>query len=109
MEPALRTDRQQVAVNAHVRIISLLSKAKPQQSNILRKESHAVCSLKADPHLMILPADKGCATVILDCCEYDKKLQTILDDPQTYKKIDKDPGPCTLGQMTYEHDASVPQ
>lgn len=37
--------------------------------------------------------DKGCATVVLDRCEYDKKLQTMLDDSQTYEKIDKDPAP----------------
>ena len=39
VEPALRTAPQQAAANARVRIVSLLSKAKPPQSNI-SKESH---------------------------------------------------------------------
>ena len=68
VEPALRTAPHQATANARVRIVSLLSKAKPPQSNISKEESHAIRSLKTDPDLVILQADKGCSTVILDRC-----------------------------------------
>ena len=48
---------------------------------------------KRDLDLIILPANKRCATVVLDLKDYEKKLQAMLDDPQTYQKITKDPTP----------------
>ena len=41
--------------------------------------------------LVILPADKGRATVILKKEEYNTKIDTLLTDKDTYKQLDKDP------------------
>ena len=40
---------------------------------------------------MILPADKGKATVIIDKEEYNSKLTSMLSDTNTYTKLKKDP------------------
>ena len=40
---------------------------------------------------MILSADKGKATVIMDTAEYEQKVTTVLSDDKTYEKLKKDP------------------
>ena len=40
---------------------------------------------------MILPADKGKAAVIMDKEDYDNKVNTMLSDTNTYKKLTRDP------------------
>ena len=43
---------------------------------------------------MILPADKGKATVVMDKVEYEDKITGMLSDVNTYKSIPKDPAPA---------------
>ena len=40
---------------------------------------------------MILPADKGRATVVMDKTEYEEKLNTMLNDVHTYEKRQANP------------------
>ena len=40
---------------------------------------------------MILPADKGRATVIMDKTEYEDKVLQLLDDEKTHEKPKNDP------------------
>ena len=40
---------------------------------------------------MILPADKGNATVILDKEEYSKKMKSLFDNKTTYRPVSRDP------------------
>jgi hypothetical protein len=47
--------------------------------------------LSKDNKIVILPADKGRATVLLDKTEYQTKLQALLADEDTYMKLKKDP------------------
>ena len=42
---------------------------------------------------MILPGDKGKATVVMDMDEYEQKVTTMLSDDKTYQKLKKDPAP----------------
>ena len=42
---------------------------------------------------MILPADKGRATVILNKEEYQNKVKTMLEDEKIYARLEKDPTP----------------
>ena len=39
---------------------------------------------------MILPADKGRATVVLDKEECEGKMKSMLSDESTYKKMSRD-------------------
>ena len=43
-------------------------------------------ALRNDPNIIILPADKGRTTAIMDKTDYSKEL---LQDNKTYKKLDK--------------------
>ena len=40
---------------------------------------------------MILRADKGNATVVMDSEEYNQKLETMLSDKKTYELLKQDP------------------
>ena len=47
--------------------------------------------LRKDKDIVVLPADKGQSTVVLDKVDYDKKVMTLLENRDTYKVIMKDP------------------
>ncbi|XP_071054397.1 uncharacterized protein [Onthophagus taurus] len=82
--PALKTEeiRQEVA--------RVLKSAKPPKSNLTVGEKKALRSIKEKSEIVVLPADKGNATVVMDRKEYDDKMMNLLD-PATYRKIKKDP------------------
>ena len=44
-----------------------------------------------DEKILVLPADKGKATVVMDKADYDDKMQEMLSDKGTYKPLDRDP------------------
>ena len=48
---------------------------------------------------MILPADKGSCTVLMDKEEYYQKVNTMLSDRKTYTKLKKDPSGNTKKQL----------
>lgn len=74
---------------ARTRIIRALSKARPPPVNLLPQECSAMKSLQLNGHILVLPADKGKTTVVIDKVQYDEKMSSFLDD-QTCKKLDKD-------------------
>ncbi|XP_042317891.1 uncharacterized protein LOC121927917 [Sceloporus undulatus] len=53
----------------------ILRKAKLPPSNITKKERKAIKDLNSDPEIIILPVDKGNATVIIDTEQYKQKNQ----------------------------------
>jgi len=58
------------------------------RSNLSPAEWHAISALKADPTIIIIPADKGNKTVVLDRDAYLQKLQ---DRISNHIKLKKDP------------------
>jgi len=44
-------------------------------------------SLATDDSIVILPADKGRSTVILDSGDYEGKIRELLSDERTYEKL----------------------
>lgn len=42
---------------------------------------------------VILPVDKGNATVVINRSDYDGKMREVLSDSTTYKKLTQDPTP----------------
>ena len=50
-------------------------------------------------NLLIVPADKGRTTVVLDKEDYDRKMFGMLNDEKTYKQLDRDPVPFLEGRM----------
>ena len=67
--------------------------------NITRKEMQALKDLANDRQILVLPADKGKATVVMDKADYDGKLQQMLSDEGTYKPRSKDPTPSLETRM----------
>ena len=70
----------EVANDTRLRIASLLKKVRAPHTNIMKEESQDIGSLRNNPDLIILPADKGYATVVLDKEAYDTKLREMLSD-----------------------------
>lgn len=58
--------------------------------------------MKAKDNLLILPADKGRATVIMKKEEYDHKIDEMLSDEKTYQLLKHDPAPCRLNATLLE-------
>ena len=72
-------------------VINALSHAKLPPTNIHQQEAKAVKELAKDDDIVILPADKRRATVVMDRKDYSAKMLTMLGDRDTYQLIAKDP------------------
>ena len=58
--------------------------------NITKEQQDALKSLKEDKSIMILPADKGRASVVLDADTYHAKMSSLIDSGP-YQLLNKDP------------------
>uniref|UniRef100_A0A915J339 Uncharacterized protein n=1 Tax=Romanomermis culicivorax TaxID=13658 RepID=A0A915J339_ROMCU len=61
-------------------ICKAIEKEHPPQANMSTKEICALKALKLDHSIVILPADKGRATVIMDNQDYDIRLVATIKD-----------------------------
>ena len=67
-----------------------LHKARPPANNVDKGMMKALSDLRKDEDMVILPADKGNTTVVLDKKDYTEKMNQMLEG-ETYKAITKDP------------------
>lgn len=72
-------------------IAGILRTAKLPTSNITKDERKAITSLKKDKTLTIIPADKGRTTVVMDTDKYEKQMEAMLKDNNTYEILKKGP------------------
>ena len=72
-------------------VTGVLKNAKPPKSNISKNERVALTSIKKDKDIIVLPADKGRATVVMNVVDYESKVKDMLSDERTYEKLSKDP------------------
>ncbi|BHF80258.1 hypothetical protein SprV_0702338200 [Sparganum proliferum] len=77
-----RLIRQQVA--------SLAMSHKPR-ATITKAEQSAPKKLRADTSIVILPADKGRSTVVMDKADYIQKANALLEDRQAYLPCNDEP------------------
>ena len=75
-------------------VAGILKSAKPPKSNISKGERKALGTLAKDKNIMILPADKGRCTVVMDPQKYKAQVKEMLADQATYKVLTKDPTPA---------------
>ncbi|GLV46112.1 hypothetical protein CBL_07179 [Carabus blaptoides fortunei] len=68
----------------------VLRRAKPPKNNISKEEYTALKKLRDNQNIIVLPADKGNATVVVNSADYTNKMTAILADP-VYKPITSDP------------------
>lgn len=81
------------------RLISTLKRARLLPSNITPEERHALGELKANKDSVIFPADKGRATVLMECSTYDDKMASLLSDRSKYKVLRRDPASALQHNM----------
>lgn len=81
-------------------VSSILRKAKPPSVNLAGTEFHALKTLREDPDLTILRADKGNSTVVMNTCDYNQKITALLSDVSTYKPVKRDPTPKVVKSTT---------
>ena len=76
------------------------------KSNLSCQQRGALNSLKRDKDIVILPADKGNTTVVIDRTNYDEKMRAVINTP-TYKKKDptKTEEPKALRKLKNENAA----
>ena len=101
VEDALKKVRlpEDVANRARTQIIGTLSKARTTTINLHPSEFKALRELRSEVSLMILPADKGRTTVVMDKTTYDAKVANMLSDTSTYKPLSKDPNSALQWKM----------
>ena len=51
------------------------------------KKAKALRALRQDNSVVIIPADKGRLTVVMDKEIYDQKIQELLSDGRVYKRL----------------------
>ncbi|XP_068704205.1 uncharacterized protein [Montipora foliosa] len=68
----------------------VLQRASVPPSNLPQDELRALHDLRKGKDRLIIQADKGNCTVVMDQKDYDEKVQQILNDQKTYKVLDKD-------------------
>ena len=90
MESVLKNIPTGEADKIRLRTIYLLSDYCPTKSNLSVVEEQALKKLKKNDNLLILPADIGHATIVMDHEKYDDKLSTMLADTATYEKLKGD-------------------
>ena len=91
IEESIRDLPENEAEEVRQYCVVTLRRAKPPKPNITKEESKALRELKKNDHIVILKADKGGATVILNKEDYIKKMKSHLDSSGCYKKLNKNP------------------
>ena len=73
---------------------STLQSASLPNSNLTPDEQKALKRLKTDENIVILHADKGRVTVVMDKTDYNDKMDSLVNDKQTYEVLKRDPTPA---------------
>ena len=71
-------------------IVCTIKRGKLPKSNISKGVRIAIQTLKKDNSIIILPADKGRAAVIINTTEYREKITDMVGDTNTYTRLSKD-------------------
>ncbi|BHF81907.1 hypothetical protein SprV_0802504200 [Sparganum proliferum] len=61
------------------------------RATITKAEQSALKTLRADTSIVILPADKGRSTVVMDKADYIQKANALLEDRQAYLPCNDEP------------------
>ena len=80
--------------NIRSRIASTVQSASIPDNNLTKDEQQALKRLKNDSDIVILPADKGRVTVVMDKTDYFDKMDALVNDKQTYEELKRDPTPA---------------
>nr|VZI47262.1 unnamed protein product [Spirometra erinaceieuropaei] len=70
---------------------SVLHRQRKRRRNLTVHEEKGLRSLKTDDSIVVVPADRGGATVIMDKVDYVRKTNTIFNDREAYAPLAEDP------------------
>ena len=79
--------------NIRSRIASTVQSASIPDNILTKDKQQALKRLKNDNNIVILPADKGRVTVVMDKTDYFDKMDALVNDKQTYEELKRDPTP----------------
>ena len=89
-EATARQLNEESAQHLRSKVSAILHTAKPPKSNLSPGLQSAMRKLQKDKDIVIIPDDKGNATVVMDRSEYTRKMDDLLRD-EAYEKLRKDP------------------
>ena len=72
---------------------------KKHSTDLTKQQGQAVKDLKSDDEIIILPADKGQMTVLMNKSDYIDKANNLLQDPLSYQPLKSDPSKTTLNHI----------
>ena len=88
VEEGLQKVNDAAAVStARSKVAGVLKIARPPKRNIDKEEEQALKELKEDKDIVILKADKGNCTVIMDRPDNDQKINVLLNDNDIYSEL----------------------
>lgn len=93
MDKCLSKIPEEDAEPIHKRVFQVLQQAKPPPSNLPSLLCSALRNLHRKEDILILTADKGRTTVIMERSDYDSKTFSLLGDSETYVELGQDPTP----------------
>ena len=79
VESAITTLDSEQADTIRRTVNNILQQAEPPKPNITKEMQEALKNLKQDDTIMILSADKGCASVVLNIDTYHDKMKTLIE------------------------------
>ena len=79
--------------NIRSRIASTVQSASIPNNNLTKDEQQALKRLKND-NIVILPADKGRVTVVMDKTDHFDKMDALVNNKKTYEELKRDPAPA---------------
>ena len=77
----------------------ILQQAEPPKPNITKDMRNVLKSLKEDESTVVLLADKGCASVVMDTETYRAKMSTLIEKGP-YQLLNKDPTGCLTRKLS---------
>ena len=90
VEDAVKDFEKEEADTIHAKVSLTLQSSKPPKDNLSKDEHKALKEVQSDTSIVILPADKGKSTVILNREDYlEKSMNHINNGP--YQLLKKDP------------------
>lgn len=86
----IRADVVNVITNHKIKTRHNNIKTNKMQVHIQKKLNKTKTFIKNNPQIIVLEPDKSNKTVIMNSSEYDKKMNDLLNDKKTYKKLRTD-------------------
>jgi len=68
----------------------MLRQVEPPEPNITEEMQDVLKRLKEDDSIMVLPADKGSASIVMDTNTYHAKMSSLIEN-RPYQLLNKDP------------------